>query len=40
MTLKFLLLILIKTFHLSFLKYCSDNISDFENLSDIADQGG
>ena len=31
--LKFLLLILIKTFHLSY------NISDFENLSAIADQG-
>ena len=23
----------------SFLKYCGDNISDFENLSAIADQG-
>ena len=32
----FLLLIFIKRFHESFLKYCKDNISDFANLLNTA----
>ena len=35
----FLLPISIRTFYMSFLKYHRDNILDFENLPNMADQG-